>query len=224
MDLKRKIFAEFLGTAGLLAIVVGSGIMGEKLAAGNAAVALLANSLATGAGLAFLILSLGTISGHFNPVVTFTETLRGGLSWRILIIYSCIQICGAIVGVITANTMFDLQPISISVRTRTGFSQWLSEFIAAFGLIGVIRTAAKFHPKYTALTVAAYITSAYWFTGSTSFANPAVTVARSLSNTFTGIRPSDILPFIVSQILGVIVATFVFNWLLEKKKQTYSKI
>ncbi|MGI8495014.1 MAG: aquaporin, partial [Pyrinomonadaceae bacterium] len=172
VNLNRKIFAEFLGTAGLLAVVVGSGIMGERLAGGNDAIALLANSIATGAGLTFLILSFSEISAHFNPAVTLGEVLRGYLSWKILTIYSLVQICGALIGVAIANLMFDLPIIFISTKMRTGFSQWFSEFIATFGLIGVIRAGSKFQPKFTALMVAAYITAAYWFTSSTSFANP----------------------------------------------------
>lgn len=218
MNLSRKIFAEFLGTAGLLAVVVGSGIMGERLAGGNAAIALLANSIATGAGLTFLILSFSEISAHFNPAVTLGEVLRGYLSWKVLVIYSFVQICGAIIGIAAANLMFNLPIIFISTKIRTGFSQWLGEFIATFGLIGVIRAGSKFQPKFTALMVAAYITAAYWFTSSTSFANPAVTIARSLSDTFAGIRPADVLPFIIAQILAAVAATFVFNWLLEEEK------
>ena len=216
-NLNRKIFAEFLGTAGLLAVVVGSGIMGERLAGRNDAIALLANSVATGAGLTFLILSFSEISAHFNPAVTLGEVLRGYLSWKILTIYSFVQICGAIIGVMAANLMFELPLIFISTKMRTGFSQWFSEFIATFGLIGVIRAGSKFQPKFTALMVAAYITAAYWFTSSTSFANPAVTIARSISDTFAGIRPADVFPFIIAQILGAAAAILVFNWLLKEE-------
>jgi glycerol uptake facilitator-like aquaporin len=219
VNLSKKLFSEFLGTAGLLAVVVGSGIMGEKLSGGNDALALLANSIATGAGLVFLILSFSAISAHFNPVVTLTEVLRGGLSLKILSIYSLAQICGAIIGVWTANLMFDLPFIFVSTKARTGFSQWLSEFIATFGLIGVIRAGSKFQPKLVAFMIAGYITAAYWFTSSTSFANPAVTIARSMSNTFAGIRPADVTPFVIAQILGALTATFVFNWLLQEEKE-----
>lgn len=215
MNFSKKIFSEFLGTAGLLAVVVGSGIMGERLSPGNDAISLLANSIATGAGLIFLILSFGAISAHFNPAVTLTEVLRGFLSLKILVIYSLAQTIGAISGVVIANLMFDLPPVFVSTRVRTGFSQWLGEFIATFGLIGVIRAGSRFHPKFVAFMIAAYITAAYWFTSSTSFANPAVTIARSMTNTFAGIRPADVFPFIVAQILGAITATFVFNWLLN---------
>jgi glycerol uptake facilitator-like aquaporin len=219
VNLSRKLFAEFLGTAGLLAVVVGSGIMGEKLSAGNAAIALLANSIATGAGLIFLILSFSEISAHFNPAVTLSEMLRGYLGLKIFIIYLLVQICGAFIGVAAANLMFELPVVFISTKTRTGFSQYLSEFIATFGLIGVIRLGSQFHPKFVASMVAAYITAAYWFTSSTSFANPAVTIARSMSDTFAGIRPADVLPFIIAQILGAIAATFVFNWLLKEGEE-----
>lgn len=219
MNLRKKIFAEFLGTAGLLAVVVGSGIMGERLSGGNDAIALLANSLATGAGLTFLILSLSEISAHFNPAVTFSEVLRGYLGFRILALFSLGQICGALIGVVTANLMFDLPPVFISTKARTGFSQWLGEFVATFGLIGVIRAGSAFQPRFTAFMVAAYITAAYWFTSSTSFANPAVTIARSISDTFAGIRPGDVFPFILAQILGATAAAFVFNWLLKEERE-----
>jgi glycerol uptake facilitator-like aquaporin len=219
VNLRKKIFSEFLGTAGLLAVVVGSGIMGERLSQGNGAVALLANSIATGAGLIFLILSFGSLSAHFNPAVTLTEVLRGFLSVKILAIYSLVQITGAIIGVMIANLMFELPLVFVSTKVRTGFSQWFSEFIATFGLIGVIRAGSKFQPKLVAFMVASYITAAYWFTSSTSFANPAVTIARSISDTFAGIRPADVLPFIVAQILGALAATFVFNWLLSEENK-----
>jgi glycerol uptake facilitator-like aquaporin len=218
VNLSRKIFSEFLGTAGLLAVVVGSGIMGERLSPGNDAVSLLANSIATGAGLVFLILSFGAISAHFNPAVTLTEVVRGFLSLKILLLYSLAQTTGAISGVVAANLMFDLPAVFVSTKVRTGFSQWLGEFIATFGLIGVIRTGSQFHPRLIAFIVAAYITAAYWFTSSTSFANPAVTIARSLSNTFAGIHPADVFPFIVAQILGALAATVVFNWLLNSEE------
>jgi glycerol uptake facilitator-like aquaporin len=216
MTLTRKFVAELLGTMFLLAVVVGSGIMGERLANGNNAIALLANTIATGAGLIFLILTFSNVSGsHFNPVVSFTEAWRGNLSWKDSAIYLFGQICGAICGVAMANVMFELPIIHASTKIRTGFAQWFSEFIATFGLIMVIRTGSKFHAKLVPFMVAAYITSAYWFTSSTSFANPAVTIARSMSNTFAGIRPDDILPFIISQIAGAISATTLFNWLLN---------
>ena len=218
MNLTRKLAAEFIGTAFLLAVVVGSGIMGENLAGGNVAIALLANTMATGAGLAFLILSFGDISGaHFNPAVTLTEAFRGNLSWRESAFYILWQILGAFFGVGIANLMFDLPVYFASIKVRVGSSQFLSEFIATFGLIMVIQTGVKFHPKLVFLMVASYITAAYWFTASTSFANPAVTLARSVSNTFAGISPSNVPMFIVAQILGAFAATFVFRWLLKEE-------
>jgi glycerol uptake facilitator-like aquaporin len=219
MNLGRKLTAEFLGTAFLLAVVVGSGIMGEKLAEGNNAVTLLANSIATGAGLIFLILSFGSISGaHFNPVVTLTEFFRGNFSLRTGLFYVLVQFTGAFFGVGIANLMFDLPVYFASTKIRTGNSLFLSEFLAAFGLIAVIRTGVKFNPNLVFLMVSSYITAAYWFTASTSFANPAVTLARSASNTFAGINLSSVPMFIIAQLLGAISATFIFNWLLEENK------
>lgn len=220
MNLARKLTAEFLGTAGLLAVVVGSGIMGENLAAGNLAIALLANTIATGAGLAFLILSFGDISGaHFNPAVTLTEVWRSNLNWRESIFYLIAQITGAFAGVGLANLMFDLPVYSASTKIRAGNSQFLSEFVATFGLIAVIQAVVKFRPKLVFLAVAVYITAAYWFTASTSFANPAVTLARSVSNTFAGINPANVPMFIVAQMLGAFAATFLFKWLLREEKE-----
>lgn len=220
MVLSKRLFAEFLGTAFLLAIVVGSGIMGEKLSGGNVAIALLANTIATGAGLVFLILSFGGISGaHFNPAVTLSESFRGNLNWREVPFYILAQILGAFFGVGIANLMFELPAFVASTKVRAGNAQFLSEFVATFGLIAVIQTGAKFRPNLVFLMVAAYITSAYWFTSSTSFANPAVTLARSLSDTFAGINPNNVPMFIVAQILGAFAATFVFGWLLKDKKQ-----
>ncbi len=220
MNLARKLMAEFLGTAGLLAVVVGSGIMGENLAAGNLAIALLANTIATGAGLAFLILSFGDISGaHFNPAVTLTEVWRGNLNWRESIFYLIAQITGAFAGVGLANLMFDLPVYSASTKIRAGNSQFLSEFVATFGLIAVIQAVVKFRPKLVFLAVAVYITAAYWFTASTSFANPAVTLARSVSNTFAGINPANVPMFIVAQMLGAFAAAFLFKWLLREEKE-----
>jgi glycerol uptake facilitator-like aquaporin len=220
MNLTRKFAAEFIGTMFLLAVVVGSGIMGERLANGNNAVALLANTIATGAGLIFLILTFSNISGsHFNPVVSFTEAWQGNIGKKDSVIYLLGQICGAICGVATANVMFELPIIHASTKIRTGFAQWVGEFIATFGLIMVIRAGSKFHASLVPFMVAAYITSAYWFTSSTSFANPAVTIARSMSDTFAGIRPFDVLPFIIAQVSGAIAATFLFNWLLQEEKK-----
>lgn len=216
----RKYFSEFLATFFLLAIVVGSGIMGEKLAGGNAAVALLANTLATGAGLVFLILSFSEISGaQMNPAVSLIGFLRGDLSGKEFSGYVAAQTAGAICGTGAANLMFDQTIFFLSTKERSASSQLFSEFIATFGLLAVISTTVKFRPSTTPFAVAAYITSAYWFTASTSFANPAVTVARSLSDTFAGIRPPDVLPFIAAQISGAFAAYFVFRWLLAEEKK-----
>ncbi len=220
MRLPKKLLAEFLGTAGLLAVVVGSGIMGEKLAGGNTAVALLANALATGAGLIFLILSFGDISGaHFNPAVSLTEAWQGNLSWREAPFYILSQTFGAVFGVGIANLMFELPVFSASTKIRTGNAQFLSEFVATFGLIAVIRTGVKFRPNLVFLMVAAYITSAYWFTSSTSFVNPAVTFARSLTNTFAGINLNSVPMFLTAQLLGSFAATLLFGWLLREDKE-----
>ena len=220
MNLTRRLTAEFLGTAFLLAIVVGSGIMGENLAKSNAAIALLANSIATGAGLVFLIYGFADISGaHFNSAVTLTETFRGNLRLTECVSYIVVQISGAFFGVALANTMFELPVFFASTKIREGGSQFLSEFIATFGLIATIRLSVKFRPNLVAVMVACYITAAYWFTSSTSFANPAVTLARSVSNTFAGIAPKNILMFVAAQLLGAFAATFVFNWMLKEEKE-----
>jgi glycerol uptake facilitator-like aquaporin len=218
-NLARRSLAEFLGTTFLLAVVVGSGIMGERLAGGNIAIALLANTMATGAGLVFLILTFGDISGaHFNPVVSLVEVFRKNLAWNDLIFYILAQISGGIFGTALANLMFELPMFFVSTKIRTGTAQLLSEVIATFGLIAVILATTKFRSSITPFAVAAFITSAYWFTSSTSFANPAVTIARSLSNTFAGIHPNDILPFILAQIVGAIAAYIIFSWLLKEHR------
>jgi glycerol uptake facilitator-like aquaporin len=215
----KKYFSEFLATFFLLAIVVGSGIMGERLAGGNVAVALLANTLATGAGLVFLILTFGEISGaNMNPAVSLIGFLNGNLTLKELSGYIAAQICGGICGVGAANLMFDLPVFFLSTKQRSGATQFFSEFVATFGLLAVVITTVNFRPATTPFAVAAYITSAYWFTASTSFANPAVTIARSLSDTFAGIRPADILPFIAAQIFGALVAYFVFKYLLKPEE------
>ncbi len=220
MNLTRKLAAEFFGTTFLLTIVVGSGIMGENLSNSNAAIALLANSIATGAGLVCLIYGFADISGaHFNPAVTLTETIRGNLKWKESGLYILFQILGAFFGVALANLMFDLPVFFASTKIREGGSQFLSEFIATFGLIAVIRLGVKFRPNLVAILVACYIIAAYWCTSSTSFANPAVTLARSVSNTFAGINPKNVPMFIVAQLLGAVAATFIFNWLLEEEKK-----
>ena len=190
MSASRKLASEFLGTVFLLMVVVGSGIMGESLAQGNVAIALLANSLATGAGLFVLIQSLGPISGaHFNPAVTLLEFLWGRLTRKELFLYVVAQLLGAVVGVFVAHLMFDQSIFQVATKERVGLHLGVSEFVATFGLMGTIALAGKRHVEFAPMSVAAYITSAYWFTSSTSFANPAVTVARMFTNTFCGIAP-----------------------------------
>jgi glycerol uptake facilitator-like aquaporin len=214
MTLPRRLTAEFLGTAFLLAAVVGSGIMGERLADGNAAVALLANTLATGAALVALILTFGPISGaHFNPAVTLSDALQGGLKWREVPAYISVQVIGAFTGVAIAHMMFGLPLLFASTHARAGIRQTFSEFVATFGLLAVIWSCVRFRSAMVPFAVAAYITAGYWFTASTSFANPAVTLARSATDTFTGIRPIDAPGFILAQLAGAMAATFVFRWL-----------
>ncbi|WP_246464269.1 MIP/aquaporin family protein [Undibacterium seohonense] len=213
----KKLVAEFLGTAFLLAVVVGSGIMAQTLSSGNTAIALLANALATGAGLIALILMFGNLSGaHFNPVVTLSEAWQKNLPTQFILPYIVAQILGAFAGVAAAHGMFDLHIFFASTHIRTGASQWWSECIATFGLIAVIISTSRTRPATTPFAVAAYITAAYWFTSSTSFANPAVTLARSMSDTFAGIRPVDAPGFIVAQLVGAACATVLFNWLYPK--------
>ena len=215
MTLPRRLAAEAIGTALLLAIVVGSGIMGERLSQGNDAIALLGNSIATGAGLAVLIFLFAPISGaHFNPVVTLIEAIEGKLIWREALAYVPVQIVAALAGVAAAHLMFGEALFTPSEHARIGASQWWSEFIATFGLILVINLSVHHNPKAVPLTVAAYITAAYWFTSSTSFANPAVTIARSLTPTFAGIRPDGVLGFIVAQLVGAFVAAKFAKWLV----------
>jgi glycerol uptake facilitator-like aquaporin len=214
MNLARRAVAELIGTAFLVAAVVGSGIMGERLAAGNIAVALLANTLATGAALVALILTFGQISGaHFNPAVTLADASQGGLSWRDVPVYVSAQIVGAFAGVVTANAMFGLPLLFASHHARSGARQFFSEVVATFGLLMVIWGCARLRSNAIAFAVAAYISAAYWFTSSTSFANPAVTLARSVSDTFTGIRPLDVPAFILAQLIGAAAATILFRWL-----------
>ncbi len=214
MNLTRRCTAEFLGTAFLLATVVGSGIMAERLSGGNAALALLANTIATGAGLLALILTFGPISGaHFNPVVSLSARWQNQLSNREVVFYLIAQIIGAFVGVAVAHGMFGEPLFSASQHVRSGPSQWGSEFIATFGLVAVIISCSRSRPAITPVAVAAYITAAYWFTASTSFANPAVTLARAASDTFAGIRPMDTPGFIVAQLFGGWAATKVMGWL-----------
>jgi glycerol uptake facilitator-like aquaporin len=214
MTSSRRLVAEFLGTALLLAAVVGSGIMAEKLAQGNVAIALLANTLATGAALVALILTFGPISGaHFNPAVTVSDAILGGISWSLAPAYIAAQIIGAFAGVAAAHVMFGLDLFSASEHVRSGSPQLFSEFVATFGLLAVIWGVVRSRPSAVPFAVGAYITSAYWFTASTSFANPAVTLARSFTDTFAGIRPIDAPGFIAAQFLGGVVATLLFRWL-----------
>ncbi|HWF09690.1 MAG TPA: MIP/aquaporin family protein [Bryobacteraceae bacterium] len=210
----RALVAEAIGTALLLAAVVGSGIMGERLAGGNVAIALLANTLATGATLVALILIFGPISGaHFNPAVTLADASQGGLAWRAVPGYVTAQIAGAFVGVAAAHLMFGEPVFSASHHARSGGAQLLAEFIATFGLLSTIWGCARSRSSAVPFAVGAYITGAYWFTSSTSFANPAVTLARSASDTFAGIRPVDAPGFIAAQLAGAIAATALFRWL-----------
>jgi glycerol uptake facilitator-like aquaporin len=214
-DLRRRAVAEGIGTALLLATVVGSGIMGDKLAGGNVAIALLANTLATGAGLVALILTFGPVSGaHFNPAVTLADATQGGLPWREVPAYLIAQVVGAFVGVGIANFMFEKPVFFMSTHERSGVAQLVSEFVATFGLLAVIWGCARRRAGAVPFAVGAYITAAYWFTSSTSFANPAVTLARAASNTFAGIRPIDVPGFVVAQLFGAGAATGTFRWLV----------
>jgi glycerol uptake facilitator-like aquaporin len=198
----------------LLAVVVGSGIMAERLAGGNVAIALLANTLATGAGLVALILMFGAVSGaHFNPAVTLSEVWLKNLAPREVLPYLAVQLIGAFAGVAAAHAMFGEPAFAASIHARTGPAQWWSEYVATFGLIGVIIGCSRSRPAVTPFAVATYITAAYWFTASTSFANPAVTLARAATNTFAGIRPADAPGFIGAQLLGAATATLLFSWL-----------
>jgi glycerol uptake facilitator-like aquaporin len=218
----QRIAAEALGTALLLAVVVGSGIMGERLAGGNVAIALLANAIATGAALYALITTFSPISGaHFNPLVTIIERIEGKLCTKLALAYLACQFIGAIAGVLAAHAMFELPVLSTSwlpsQHVRTGISQWWSEVVATFGLITVILYCAKHKSNSIPAVVGMYITAAYWFTASTSFANPAVTVARSLTGTFAGIRPIDAPGFIVAQCIGAMLAYLLYRWMFRKR-------
>ena len=210
----RRLAAEALGTLILVMAVVGSGIMAENLAGGNDAVALLCNTIATGAVLFVIITIFAPVSGaHFNPAVSMVAALRGEIDWRTALLYVVVQILGGCAGAVLAHLMFGLDLFQLGAKTRDGIGQWAGEFIATFGLIGTILGCVRFKPEAVATAVALYITSAYWFTASTSFANPAVTIARSLSDTFAGIAPSDAPGFIVAELLGALAAAWLFGWL-----------
>jgi glycerol uptake facilitator-like aquaporin len=215
LPLFKRVICEALGTALLVAAVVGSGIMGEQLAGGNNAIALLANTIATGAALAALILTFGPLSGaHLNPVVTLAAALRRIFAWRDVPPYITAQILGGLLGTVLSHVMFGFPWYSLSQHTRSGWPQLFSEFVATFGLLLVIWSCTKNHSiPVTAMAVAGYITAAYWFTASTSFANPAVTLARSITDTFSGIRPVDVPGFIGAQLSGAAAATLFGSWL-----------
>ena len=217
-SLSRRAVAEFIGTAFLVAAVVGSGIMGERLAGGNVAIALLANTIATGAALVALITALGPVSGaHLNPVVTLLQSLERRFGGGEALAYVVAQIAGGVGGSILAHLMFGLPLLSPSIHARSGPAQVFSEFVATFGLVAVIWSSSRFQPSFVAVTVGAYITAAYWFTASTSFANPAVTIARCLSNTFSGIRPADVPWFVLAQFSGGLAAALLFRWLVARQ-------
>ena len=220
-SLNRRIVAEATGTAMLLSAVVGSGIMADQLSSGNQAIALLANTIATGAALVALILTFGPISGaHFNPAVTLADASQGGLAWRDVPGYLIAQFGGGVLGVWMAHAMFEQRLFMISHHARSGPAQMFSEFVATFGLVAVIWGCSRRRSSAVPFAVAAYITAAYWFTASTSFANPAVTVARALSDTFAGIRPIDVPGFVVAQFVGAMAATVLFRWLVPALPET----
>ena len=221
----KRLAAEFLGTAILLAAVVGSGIMGERLAGGNVALALLCNTIPTGAILTVLITMLGPISGaHFNPSVSLVFWLRRELEARDFILYSLIQIAGAAMGVFIAHLMFEMPVLELSQKVRTGNGQWIAEFVASFGLVTTILATLRAKPAAVPLSVGLYITAAYWFTASTSFANPAVTFARSLTDSFAGIRMFDVPGFVAAQVLGALVGLTLCRWLLGETSQHAAKV
>jgi len=217
ITLSRRLIAEWIGTFSLLATVVGSGIMAERLAGGNIAIALLGNTIPTGAILVVLIMVFGPISGaHLNPAVTFSFALRREISMADSALYIVTQIVGGISGVLVAHIMFDNPLFDPSTTVRTGLGQWVGEFVATFGLVGTILGCLRFRAEAIPFAVGLYITAAYWFTSSTSFANPAVTIARGFSNTFAGIQPVDVAAFVGVQLLAACLATFFFKWLLDE--------
>ncbi len=224
-DLPRRLVAEAIGTAMLLAAVVGSGIMGDRLSGGNVAIALLANTVATAAALVALILTFGSISGaHFNPAVSVADASQGGLNWRDVPAYVAAQLIGAVLGVWTAHLMFGERLFMLSLHARSGPAQLVSEFVATFGLLSVIWGCSRRRPDTVPFAVAAYIAAAYWFTASTSFANPAVTVARALTDTFAGIRPVDVPGFVVAQLAGAAAATLLFRWLVPSLPRSAERV
>ncbi len=215
-SIARRLVAEALGTAILLATVVGSGIMGERLADGNMALALLANTLATGAILIVLILIFGPLSGgHFNPAVTLAFFIRREIALATVLLYVIVQVLGGIVGVMAAHAMFELPIVQVSENARAGPGQWLSEAIATFGLVAAILGTLRFRPDAVAYAVGLFISAGYWFTASTSFANPAVTIARSFTDTFSGIQPGHAPAFILAELVGAVTAAVLFGWLLR---------
>ena len=217
-SLARQLVAEGLGTALLLAVVIGSGIMGERLSGGNIAIALLGNTISTGAALVVLITIFGSISGaHFNPAVTLAFLLKGEIKLTTALLFGTVQVIGAVAGVCAAHAMFGEAILQVSTKLRDGPAQMVSEFVATFGLLATILGCVRFSVGFTPVAVGLYVTSAYWFTASTSFANPAVTVARSFSNTFAGIAPSSAPAFIAAQIAGALAALAVFGWLLREE-------
>jgi glycerol uptake facilitator-like aquaporin len=220
-SLNRRIVAEAIGTAMLLAAVVGSGIAADGLSGGNQAMALLANTIATGAALVALLLTFGPISGaHFNPAVTIADASQGGLAWREVAAYVIAQCSGAVLGVWMAHAMFEQRLFMLSRHVRSGSAQMISEFVATFGLVAVMWGCSRRRSSAVPFAVASYITAAYWFTASTSFANPAVTVARALSDTFAGIRPIDVPGFVLAQFVGAMAATLLFRWLVPAMPET----
>jgi glycerol uptake facilitator-like aquaporin len=224
-DISRRLTAEAIGTAMLLAAVVGSGIMADRLSGGNGAVALLANTVATATALVALILTFGPISGaHFNPAVSVAAASQGGLQWREVPAYVAAQILGAVVGVWTAHVMFGERVWMLSLHARSGLAQIVSEFVATFGLLSVIWGCSRRRSDAVPFAVAAYIAAAYWFTASTSFANPAVTLARALTDTFAGIRPADVPGFILAQLAGAAAATLLFRWLVPALPRSAERV
>jgi glycerol uptake facilitator-like aquaporin len=224
-DRPRRLVAEAIGTMLLLAAVVGSGIMADRLSGGNQAIALLANTIATGAALIALILAFGPVSGaHFNPAVSIADAFQGGLSWADAGAYIVAQLLGAFLGVGLAHVMFGAPLYSWSTHARAGSAQIVSEVVATFGLLSVIWGCARTRPNAVAFAVGAYITAAYWFTSSTSFANPAVTLARALTDTFAGIRPLDVPGFITAQLAGGMAATLLFRWMIPGSSETRDRV